>query len=304
MTAQRDSEPIGLGRLLRLLQQLQAESLDFEKAWGLTAPQYSVLAAIVNAPGIDQRTVVSQTFVDKSTAASVVNRLVGRGLVIANRSAADQRRNELVATEPAISLLYDSTPELLARQDLIIGALPESDRPSFRLALRTLGYTDRDAPPTNYAVPSPDGIRPSLVVNWGIGRPVRATLQRYNRMWAERIAVVTLVQALAMAAVDASEELDQASLGAEIFLDKASVTEVVARLVRQGLMTKSRDRADARRRLLQLSRKGRRVLDLVRAEVHGLDAAFLSPLEDHERVAFLENVQLVVESDPALAGTP
>lgn len=304
MTVPQESAPISLGRLLRLLQQLQAESLDFERAWGLTAPQYSVLAAIVNSPGIDQRTVVSQTFIDKSTAASVVNRLVGRGLVIANRSPVDQRRNELVATKLAISLLYESTPELLARQDLIISALPESDRPSFRTALRTLGYTERDVPPMNYEVPSPDGLRPALIVNWGLGRPVRATLQRYNRMWAERIAVVTLVQALALAAIDANGELDQASLGATIFLDKASITEVVARLVRQGLVTKSRDRADARRRLLQLSTKGKRILHMVCSEVHALDASFLTPLEEPDRVVFLKSVRLVVSSPPVGADVP
>ena len=71
-----------------------------------------------------------------------------------------------------------------------------------------------------------------------------------------------------------------------IRLDKASVTEMLGRLTARGLITKSRDPADGRRRSLQLTTEGRDTVLRLAPAVEAVEAAFLSPLDPARQVAF------------------
>ncbi|WP_181767474.1 MarR family winged helix-turn-helix transcriptional regulator [Streptomyces albidus (ex Kaewkla and Franco 2022)] len=87
------------GHLARRLQ--QAHSL----LWGAmvseetTSPQFAVLNALEEKPGMDQRTLSEHVHLDRSTIADLVARLAGRELVERVRDPMDGRRNVLKLTE-------------------------------------------------------------------------------------------------------------------------------------------------------------------------------------------------------------
>lgn len=275
-----------VGYLLRVVQQAQSQALDFEQSYELTPPQMSVLGAVVSAPGIDQRTVSALTFIDKSTVADVVSRLVDRRLLDASRSPSDGRRDHLRPTRTAIAVIYDVTPQLIKRNEDFLAALPDDDRQAFLLALGSIGHADRAEPPSRYTVPSPDGARPALDVPWGLGRPLRACLQRYGRLWTERISTATPVQWLALSALAVNSGVSQRDLGEVIRLDKASMTEMLGRLTARGLILKSRDPEDGRRRNIELTASGHDTVQRLVPLVGEVEAAFLSPLQPAQRVSF------------------
>lgn len=280
------------GSLLRTLQQAQSQVLDVAAGQGVTGAQFSVLAAVVNMPGVDQRGVTAATFIDKSTVASVVTKLVDRRLLVSSRNGDDARRDRLEPTAEAIRLVYEVSPQLQAGNDLLLTELPASKRGSFLRQLRQVAYADRHEPPEVYVIPSPDGVRPPLEVPWGLGRSLRGCLQRHGRLWAEQFgALVTPVQFLALKALEVAREIDQNTLGGIIALDKASLTEMLVRLQRRGLVAKLRDSADGRRRLLQLTPPARVLLSGVDGRMSDLDSEFVSPLRPAQRPLFREALE-------------
>ena len=79
------------------------------------------------------------------------------------------------------------------------------------------------------------------------------------------------------------EGLVQSELGARLHLDKATVTELVRRMGRRGLVTANRDPDDGRRRIVSLTTAGRRIL----TELHGpavqVDRLLLAGLDAAEQ---------------------
>lgn len=288
-----------IGPPLRRLQQETSRSLDFEESRGITAPQFSVLSAIVSSPGIDQRSVVATTFVDRSTVAKVIGRLADHDLIQVSRNQQDTRRDILMPAPAAITLLYEATPELLRRHDALLSALPSGEREGFLQALRAAAYEGNREPRARYVIPSPDGERPPLDVHWGLGRLTRACLQRYNRLWSGSIPEVTLPQWVALRALASDEEFDQRRLGEVIGLDKASITVLLGRMSRQGWIGKSRDPADARRRILRLTAAGEHLAVKVELQVAQLDEDFVAALTRQQRASLLSGLEALTSSADA-----
>lgn len=280
------------GSLLRTLQQAQSQVRDRVAGEAVTGAQLSVMAAVVSHPGIDQRGVTAVTFIDKSTVASVVSKLVGRGLLISSRHDADGRRDRLVASPAAVEFIYDASPRLVAGNDAALAALPAVAREKFLRLLQDLAYTDRQEPPDRYIVPSPDGVRPAIEVPWGLGRSLRGCLQRYARLWTEQYgALVTPLQWLALEALYETGEIDQQTLGGMILLDKASLTAMLNRLQRRGLIARLRDPGDGRRRQLNLTPPGRVLLFGVNSQVTTVETGFVKPLEPGDQAFFTETLR-------------
>jgi DNA-binding MarR family transcriptional regulator len=285
-----------IGPPLRRLQQETSRSLDFEESRGITAPQFSVLSAIVSSPGIDQRSVVATTFVDRSTVAKVIGRLADHDLIQVSRNQQDTRRDTLMPSPAAVTLLYAATPELLRRHDALLSALPAGEREGFLQALRAAAYEGNREPQPRYVIPSPDAERPPLDVHWGLGRLTRACLQRYNRLWSGSIPEVTLPQWVALRALASDEEFDQRRLGEVIGLDKASITVLLDRMSRQGWIGKSRDPADGRRRILRLTVAGEQLAVQVELQVSHLDEEFVASLSRPQRASLLSGLEALAGS--------
>ena len=87
------------GHLARRLQQAHSLLWSTMVSEETTSPQFAVLNALEEKPGMDQRTLSEHVHLDRSTIADLVARLAGRELVERVRDPEDGRRNVLKLTE-------------------------------------------------------------------------------------------------------------------------------------------------------------------------------------------------------------
>jgi MarR family transcriptional regulator, temperature-dependent positive regulator of motility len=87
------------GHLARRLQQAHTLLWGAMVSEETTSPQFAVLNALEEKPGMDQRTLSEHVRLDRSTIADLVARLAGRELVERVRDPEDGRRNVLRLTE-------------------------------------------------------------------------------------------------------------------------------------------------------------------------------------------------------------
>ena len=90
------------GHLARRLQQAHYLLWNTMVSEEITSPQFAVLNALADEPGLDQRTVGERVGLDRSTIAEVVSRLSGRGLLDKVRDARDGRRFLLRLTDDGV----------------------------------------------------------------------------------------------------------------------------------------------------------------------------------------------------------
>lgn len=76
-------------------------------------------------------------------------------------------------------------------------------------------------------------------------------------------------------------------LAARLHVSQPSMTELVIRLERSGLVARTRDRGDARAVLVELTDQGRRMRDQVRKERAGYLAGLIGQLGPDDRAALL-----------------
>lgn len=100
----------------------------------LTKPQYAVLHAIGETPGIEQATLRNRAAIDKATLASLLLRMEQRGLIERDVDEHDRRQRVLQLTEQGRRELDASTPIA----DSIDAALLERLNPHEREQLRGL----------------------------------------------------------------------------------------------------------------------------------------------------------------------
>lgn len=113
----------------RGLQQLNSAWADTGPS--LTIPQFSILLELDRHPGLDQRTLAEQVWIDTSTVADVCRRLVARGQLKRHRDAADNRRYVLHLTESGRETLREALPRVEAVNDRLIANLNPAERRQF-----------------------------------------------------------------------------------------------------------------------------------------------------------------------------
>lgn len=84
---------------------------DRLSAYGLTAPQWAVMARISHAPGIGMTELANQLGYDKPTTSGIVSRLEKRELLFRQRSGFDQRAIELYLSDTGMAL-FSALPAL------------------------------------------------------------------------------------------------------------------------------------------------------------------------------------------------
>ena len=122
----------------RLHQIAVAIFLQETESSGVTPVQYAALQAVVNHPGIDQRTLARSIGLDTSTVAGVVDRLEARGLLQRNASPDDRRVRLLTPTAEGRALLIEVLPAMRRAQQRILEPLPAAQQREFMRMLRTL----------------------------------------------------------------------------------------------------------------------------------------------------------------------
>lgn len=131
------------GHLARRLQ--QAHSL----LWGAmvseetTSPQFAVLNALEEKPGMDQRTLSEHVHLDRSTIADLVARLAGRELLERVRDPEDGRRNVLKLTEEGRGLHRKLVTRTARMNRVFLAPLDGDERETLlRLIARVAGAAE------------------------------------------------------------------------------------------------------------------------------------------------------------------
>lgn len=140
------------GHLLRRAQQ-RAVDLFVQAVGerGLRPPQFALLLAAYQNPEANQSELVRLTGIDRSTAADLITRLAGRGLIRRVRTEADGRANRLRVTAEGVAALEAAADRVDCAQETIVAPIPAGQRAQFlRNLARIADLPDR-----------PSGARPA-----------------------------------------------------------------------------------------------------------------------------------------------
>ncbi|OWY14106.1 MarR family transcriptional regulator [Thioclava sp. F34-6] len=123
------------------------------------------------------------------------------------------------------------------------------------------------------------------------GHLIRRLNQRSTAVFQKRIKdaplELTSVQFAALDALSREPGMDQAQLAARIAYDRATIGDVVKRLVQKGLIERTVSETDRRARSLHLSPKGAEALEGARPVVTRLQAEILEGLSEEEAAQFI-----------------
>ncbi|WP_370083828.1 MarR family winged helix-turn-helix transcriptional regulator [Streptacidiphilus sp. MAP12-16] len=287
------------GQLIRIAQQVHTRLWSEHVGHELTAPQYAALVALAVEPGADQRTVGERASLDKATMAEMVGRLVRRGLVLRRRDPADGRRKLLTLSPLGTQVVGDVSPGVARVQQQLLEPLTEPQRCELMTSLSRMARME------DMALETMVEARPILDAPRVVGYLIRVAQQVHTRLWTEHASgELTAPQHAVLAALAEEPGIDQRTVGERASLDKATMAELVSRLVRRGLVLRRRDPADGRRNLLALSPAGTQLLDQVRAGVAEVQNQLLAPLDPTERERVVELLSVVArlsEGQPAAA---
>ena len=127
---------------------------------------------------------------------------------------------------------------------------------------------------------------------------IRRLHQIHLALFAEECAAfdVTPVQYSIMSVLAAQPGLEQARLGDEVGVDRATLANVVGRLERRGLLTRCRSPHDVRRKLVTLTSGGRAVLARMAESAGRAHARTIDSLPAAERARFLAALACLVEA--------
>ena len=124
-----------LHRALQLSLDIYAETFE---AGGPTQRQYAVLAAVEAHEGLTQTDLVRITGIDRSTLADMAARMITKGLLERQRSAADARANAVSLTAAGRELLEEAKPKMAAADARLLKLLSSGKREGLVSVLRDL----------------------------------------------------------------------------------------------------------------------------------------------------------------------
>ncbi|MFJ9770935.1 MarR family winged helix-turn-helix transcriptional regulator [Kitasatospora sp. NPDC101157] len=279
MSARLQQSP---GHLIRVAQQVHTRLWSEHVGADLTAPQFAVLLVLALEPGADQRTVGERASLDKATMAEMVARLVRRGLVLRRRDPADGRRKLLALSQSGAQAVREATGGVVRVQRVLFEPLTPEEQVEIVRVMAKIARLE----PAAVAVFS--DARPILDAQRAIGYLIRVGQQVHTKLWSEHVgAELTAPQFAVLDALELEPGADQRTVGELASLDKATMAEMVSRLVRRGLVQRRRDPSDGRRNLLSLSPAGQDLLHRSAAGVAEVQRLLLAPLAEEEHEAAL-----------------
>lgn len=133
------------GHLIRRSQQI-AVAIFFEQfdGYDVTPVQYAALIAIRDHHGMDQRTLVNQIAIDRSTIGSMLKVLEGCGLIVRVTPESNRRVNQLFITAAGDHLLQSTREHIYRVQECILAPLSAKDRKLFMELLSRLAHINNE----------------------------------------------------------------------------------------------------------------------------------------------------------------
>ena len=150
-TGKPGSEPVETldrspSHLLHRALQLALDFYAEEAAEGApTQRQYAVLSAVAAQDGRTQTELVRATGIDRSTLADLVARMIGKGLLVRERSSSDGRANAVHLSEAGRAALAAAAPGVADADARLLGVLSKGKREAFLSALRQLAKSGEKA---------------------------------------------------------------------------------------------------------------------------------------------------------------
>jgi DNA-binding MarR family transcriptional regulator len=138
------------------------------------------------------------------------------------------------------------------------------------------------------AKPTPEtNAPPAYVLDEQVGFVLRQVSQRHAVIFSAGIGSdVTPTQWAVLSKLYEMGPTSQNQLGRMTAMDVATIKGVVDRLMKRGLIGTRPDAADARRRLVVLTRAGRAMAEALFAHAFAISEATLAPLSEPERKTF------------------
>jgi MarR family transcriptional regulator, temperature-dependent positive regulator of motility len=99
-----------------------------------------------------------------------------------------------------------------------------------------------------------------------------------------------------LVAVSENDGLNQTDVVQRTGIDRSTLTEIISRLLRKGLLQRRRSRVDTRAKVLSLTDKGRRLLEAARPMESNVDARLLAVLPIAHRKPFLAALQAIIRN--------
>ena len=115
------------------------------------------------------------------------------------------------------------------------------------------------------------------------------------------ISGLTPRQLAVLMAVASDEGANQMKLVEATGVDRSTLAEIVRRLCRKGLLQRRRTREDARAYAVNLTDRGRRVLNTALPAARHVDERVIGALPDKQREAFLTALASIVETLQSVA---
>jgi MarR family transcriptional regulator, lower aerobic nicotinate degradation pathway regulator len=133
-----------------------------------------------------------------------------------------------------------------------------------------------------------------------------------RRMWQIHVAMflqetkgssMTPLQFSILLVLQADPDLDQVTLAYRVGLDRSNLSEILARMVRGGLVKCSPSQADRRAKVARLTAKGQQLIEKLRSQMSRSHARLLEDLSAVERKQFLKMMKKIVGAKNELGRT-
>ena len=116
------------------------------------------------------------------------------------------------------------------------------------------------------------------------GSLIRRAQQRHVAIWMREVSTdVTSVQYAVLLVLEQRPGVSQRELGDELDLDRSTIAELAARMVRNGLLERISDPHDKRRNTLFLTTTGRALLAEFKPRVDNVERVLTQELSTAER---------------------
>ena len=130
--------------------------------------------------------------------------------------------------------------------------------------------------------------------------------QLHVAAWRRDVSTdVSSVQFAVLSVLDRRPGSSQAELGNELDLDRSTIADLVGRMVGRGLLTRTTDDIDQRRRVLALTAAGEAMVTELQPRVAALEEVLLAGLRDAERAELRRLLRIALtaaESSGLLVG--
>ncbi|WP_261541418.1 MarR family winged helix-turn-helix transcriptional regulator [Burkholderia multivorans] len=130
------------------------------------------------------------------------------------------------------------------------------------------------------------------------GSLVRRAQQRHLAVWLSEVSTeVTSVQYAALAALQQLPGVNQRQLGDELDVDRSTIADLVARMVRNGWIERTDDPVDKRGYVLYLTAAGKKQLATLRPRVEAVERILTAALTPQECLE-LRRLLAILLSEP------